>query len=621
MIEAEVWAVYPWYRVDAGLHLEGSFVRQGFALKAAIGGVVATMLGGSIWLGSRGSDVHYTTFEVRRGPLDVKVLEGGNVEALESQEIKSQVKGWQGVKILYIIEEGYSVTEEDVKNKKKLVELDGSELEEKLTTSEISFRGTQASLTEAEKGYDIQRNQSESDIYAAELEMKFALLEMEKYLGSEVAARMHEAIDKLEVDRAANAALEPPTEDEAANDKLPEVDLEELRLEHPDIDFRSYARKEVLGSGEASQQLRKMEDDLMLAEGEHAQALTEFAGKKRLYDHSFITENELASARIKKDKQEVSVQTAETAQSLFIEYEFPKQAEKLVSDYIQAKRKLVRTEQEALSKIAQAKAKLLSAQARYKIEGERIEEYRDQIEKCIMVAERVGLVVYGGSGRQYWDNEPIKEGATIREKQAIITIPDMATMAAKVNIHESDIKKIEVGLKTIVRVDAYPEEKMEGEVIKVGVLPVSENRWMNPDLKVYETTVQIKGVYEWLKPGMSAEVEIMIARLEDVLYIPIQSVVPQGNKQVCFVIENGVPVAREIETGEITLEFITVTKGLEEGESVLIRPPEGSRKEEAEDTEDTEEEEAQPVDEVEPEDEPKPAELNQLTRGGADTKA
>ena len=593
-------------------------MRRGFALKAAIGGVVTAVLGGSIWLGSRGPDVHYTTFEVRRGPLNIKVLEGGNVEALESQEIKSQVKGWQGVKILYIIEEGYSVTQEDVENKKKLVELDGSELQEKLTTSEISFRGTQASLTEAEKGYDIQHNQSESDIYAAELETKFAMLEMEKFLGNEVAAHMHEAIDKLEVDRAAKAALEPPPENEEANDELVEVELEELRLEHPDIDFSSYARMEVLGSGEASQQLRKMENDLMIAKDERAQALVEFEGKQRLFNKNYFTKNELESARIKRDKQEVSVQSAETAKSLFIRYEFPKQAEKLVSDYIQAKRKLERTEQEALSKIAQAKAKLLSAQARYKIEGERIKEYQDQIDKCIMVAERVGLVVYGGSGRQYWNEEPIKEGATIREKQAIITIPDMATMAAKVNIHESDIKKIEVGLKAVIRVDAYPDQKMKGEVIKVGVLPVSENRWINPDLKVYETTVQIEGVYDWLKPGMSAEVEIMIARLEDVLYIPIQSVVPQGNKQVCFVIENGVPVAREIETGELTLEFITVTKGLEEGESVLIRPPEGSRKEE---TENTEEEEAAPEERIEPKDEPKPVDTDRLTRDGADSKA
>lgn len=563
-------------------------MRRGILLKTGIVVSIVAVLGGVLWLSRGSSGTHYTTFEVRRGPLDIKVLEGGNLEALESQEIKSQIKGWQGVKILYIVEEGYSVTEEDVANKLKLVELDASELEEKLTTSEISFKGTQASLTEAEKGYDIQVNQSESDIYAAELESKFALLEMEKYLGSMVTEEMLVAIQELEDQRAAKVAEEEAHADGNGEeeDPLAEIEIEELRLGHPDIDFRSYAHLEMLGSGEASQKLRKFEDDLMIARGERSQAGAELEGKVRLFDREFITKNELESAQIKNDKQDVSVQTAETAKQLYVQYEFAKEAEKLVSDFIQAERKLVRTEQEALSKLAQAKAKQLSAQARFRIEKERIEEYADQIAKSTMVAERAGLVVYGGSGQRYWDSEPIKEGATVREKQAIITIPDMSTMAVQVNIHESEIKKIEVGLKAVIRVDAYADRRLMGEVVKVGVLPDSENRWMNPDLKVYKTTIAIKGTNEWLKPGMSAEVEILIARLEDALYIPIQSVVPQGSKQVCFVIENDVPVAREIETGELTLEFITVTRGLSEGESVLIRPPEGSRQEQDEEDED-----------------------------------
>jgi hypothetical protein len=56
------------------------------------------------------------TFEVRRGNLDISVIEGGTVEALESQEIRCEVAtGYQGTKILKIVEEGYFVTEDDVK--------------------------------------------------------------------------------------------------------------------------------------------------------------------------------------------------------------------------------------------------------------------------------------------------------------------------------------------------------------------------------------------------------------------------------------------------------------------------------------------------------------------------
>ncbi|MEX2016531.1 MAG: hypothetical protein WD873_07800, partial [Candidatus Hydrogenedentales bacterium] len=139
------------------------------------------------------------------------------------------------------------------------------------------------------------------------------------------------------------------------------------------------------------------------------------------------------------------------------------------------------------------------------------------------------------------------------------------------------------GQQATVRVEAFANQRLTGEVTKVSVLPDSENRWRNPDIKVYETTVKINGAHDWLKPGMSAETEIFIDRLEDALYIPIQSVVPDGKDKVCFVIEGGKPVKRVVETGPVTVEFIVITKGLEQGDEVLIRPPAGSRNDAEED--------------------------------------
>jgi HlyD family secretion protein len=554
---------------------------------AAVAGLVA-------WFTSDGPDDSYTTFAVRRGPLEIKVVEGGNIEALESQEIKSQVKGWQGTKILSIVDEGYFVTAEDVSSKKVLVELDSSELQEKLTTSEISFRGTQAQLTEALKGYDIQVNQSESDIYAAELETKFAQLEMEKYLGSEVMRAILELVERsdavkplgeesLSLDAAA-VPVEIAAEGDAAplSDEPAEIAIEELRLNHPEIDFSEYATVERLGDGAANQELSKLTSEVKLAQQERAKAESDMEGKLRLYERKYLTENDFKAAQLAFERQAAGVDAAEKALEIFIEYEFPKQAEKLMSDYIQAKRKLERTEQTALSQIAQARAKMASAQAQFRIEQERIQEYRDQIEKCVMVAEREGLVVYGGSGPNYWNEEPIKEGATVRERQAIITIPDMAKMAVKVNIHESDIKKVAVGQRVRIRIDAFPDRRLMGEVAKVAVLPDAENRWMNPDLKVYQTTIRIEGRHDWIKPGMSAETEVLIKRLDDAIYVPIQSVVPQGDEQVVFVAGGAEPERRVVETGEITVEYITITKGLSEGERILIRPPAGSRKDDRE---------------------------------------
>ncbi|MGC9036335.1 MAG: hypothetical protein ACP5K7_10970, partial [Verrucomicrobiia bacterium] len=115
------------------------------------------------------------TFEARRGDLDITVVEGGTVEALESQEIRCEVAtGYQGTKILKIIEEGYFVTDEDVKNGLVLVELDSSDLRDKLLTQEIQFQSTLAALTEARQSFDIQLNQSKLDIKTADQAARFA---------------------------------------------------------------------------------------------------------------------------------------------------------------------------------------------------------------------------------------------------------------------------------------------------------------------------------------------------------------------------------------------------------------------------------------------------------------
>lgn len=568
-----------------------------------------------LWWMTRSEAVQYTTFTVRRGPLEIKVLEGGTLEARESQEIKSEVKGWQGVKILTIVPEGYYVSQEDVKNRKVLVELDSSELQEKLTTSEIEFKRTQSELAEARKGLEIQLNKSESDIYSAQVEVKLTRIEFEKYVGRVVAEEILGQIEEFEDGTAdvsledIQAAVQPaPSPSELASVvqnfgggegeveagpepgvaasgpiEVPEIQINLLNETLPEIDFPSYCKEELLGNGEANQTLRKNEDAIVVAKRELGLSETEYEGKKRLHEAGFITEKELENAAMDVKKKEIALKAAETAQLVFAEYEFRKQGEKLMSDYILARRKLERARKQAMSELAQAQSKVLAAEARYRIEQDRIREYRDQIAKSTMYAKREGLVVYGGSGEQYWNQEPIKEGATVRERQAIITIPDMSTMAVKVKIHESDIKQIKVGQTAKIRVDADAEKTLEGKVTQVAVLPASQDRWMNPDMKVYETIVSIEGVHNWIKPGMSAQVEILINTLPDVTYIPIQSVVPQGDKQVCFVLNGrGEPEPRVIETSEATVEFIVVTKGLEPGEKVLIRPPAGSRQDERE---------------------------------------
>ncbi len=124
------------------------------------------------------------TFAARRGPLEINVLEGGSLQALESQEVKCEVRvGYQGTKILQIVDEGYLVTEDDVKNGKVLVKLDSSDLEKQIAQQEIQYQQAVASLIDAQQNYEIQLNQNQSDIKAAEQKARFARMDFDKYPG------------------------------------------------------------------------------------------------------------------------------------------------------------------------------------------------------------------------------------------------------------------------------------------------------------------------------------------------------------------------------------------------------------------------------------------------------
>lgn len=510
-----------------------------------------------------------TTFVARRGPLEITVLEGGSIEALESVEIKSEVKG--ETKILSIVDEGYFVTAEDVKNGLVLVELETTRLVEEQVQQELEYQNASATYTEAREQFEIQRNQNESDIQKAILDVKFARMDFEKYLGADVAQEIIHVVG-LEAVETAIMNLDTAGELALASDPASQA-VEATPYRRSPIDLTVYADPDRLGNGEAGQRLRKLEDDLVLAEKEVGLAQSKLQGTQRLFEKEFVTKDELENDEMALRRNEIALESARTSKELFIKYEFPKQAEKLLSDYEEALRKLERTRKQAVSQMAQAEAKLKSAEARFTLQSQRRKEIQEQIEKCVIRATTPGLVVYGARERRYWDEEKIEEGASVRERQAIITIPNTIRMTARVKIHEAYIERVAKGQKARIKVDAHPDRPLTGEVLRIGVLPDAQNRWMNPDLKVYDTTVIIDGTHDWLKPGLSVQVEILVDRLEDVLQVPLRAVSEDGGQRVCYVVKDGIPERRPVETGAFNDAFIEIKSGINEGERLLLRAP------------------------------------------------
>lgn len=508
------------------------------------------------------------TFVARRGPLDINVLEGGSLQAQESQQVKCEVRvGYQGTKILRMVEEGYLVNGEDVKNGKVLVELDSSELEKQTAQQDVEYQQTIAGLIDAQRAFEIQLNQNQIDIQAAEQKARFARLDFDKFLGDTLTARIikEHGLEKILTEAVTNNA-------EGIAPDLEVIESNATVFVKVDIDFSKYASEEMLGDGEAKQKMRKFEDDLQAAQKELGQAKATLDGTRRLFEKQFVAKTELVRDQLAQDSAELKVQTAETARALFRKYDFAKTAEQSLTDFTTALRQLDSTRRVAVSKLAQARAKLRAAQGRYEVQSQQRKDLEEQLRKCTIKATQPGLVVYGSGGND-GNQDPIHEGATVRERQTIITIPDLSQMEVKVKIHESYINKIKVGQKARITVDAFPDIVLNGEVSRMGVLPDSQNRWLNPDMMVYLTTIVIHGTYGWVKPGMSAKVEILVNHLNDVVYVPVQAVTPDNGKLICYVAGLFKPERREVEAGEFNEEFMEIKKGIKEGDCVLLQAP------------------------------------------------
>jgi multidrug efflux pump subunit AcrA (membrane-fusion protein) len=162
----------------------------------------------------------------------------------------------------------------------------------------------------------------------------------------------------------------------------------------------------------------------------------------------------------------------------------------------------------------------------------------------------------------------------VRFRQTMLTIPDMSQMGVKVNIHESQVKKVHIGQRALVRVDAEPGKLLEGKVAELAILPDSSSSRYTPNLKVYPAIIHIDGYHPWLKPGMNAKAEIIVNQLADVLYVPVQSIEVDGDDHhFCYVSRGGSLERRSVVTGQFNDEFIEVQDGLQPGESVALTLP------------------------------------------------
>ena len=232
-----------------------------------------------------------------------------------------------------------------------------------------------------------------------------------------------------------------------------------------------------------------------------------------------------------------------------------------------------RTKGELTVAIEKKKEAELSRQTTLVLERERQVRLERQIKACTMLAPADGIVVYANDpGRFGRVGVQIEEGATVRERQKIVSIIDVkGPTRVNVKVPEAWVHRVRRGQKARIKVDAFADLTLNGEVLSVSPLP-DPNRSFEGTKKVYTTLVRIDDGPNGLRPGLSAEVEIPIIERDDVLSVPSAAVLHFDDKDHVAVKTPGGFEWRDVALGEVNDASVEIKQGLKGGESVILNP-------------------------------------------------
>jgi HlyD family secretion protein len=193
----------------------------------------------------------------------------------------------------------------------------------------------------------------------------------------------------------------------------------------------------------------------------------------------------------------------------------------------------------------------------------------------------------------------------------LMTLSDMSVVTSEVKVDETDIVNVKIGQDADVTIDAVPGKVFKGKVTEIGSqavlrssgLATTQTTTSNQEAKDFKVVVTLDSPPENLRPGLSTTSKIKTAERKNVVAIPIQALAVRSRKdldeaakngkksgnvtlaappapapgdpkkdeiQGVFVVSGKKAVFRPVETGISGVTDIEITKGLQEGDEIVV---------------------------------------------------
>jgi HlyD family secretion protein len=161
----------------------------------------------------------------------------------------------------------------------------------------------------------------------------------------------------------------------------------------------------------------------------------------------------------------------------------------------------------------------------------------------------------------------VKKGATVRVGDPLLWLADLERLRVRANVDQVDLGRVQPGQSVRVSANAFPGRIWLGRIAEVV-----------PDVVVKDSRSVADGLAtlapptDGLVPGMTVDVEIVLAESTDALQVPAEAVSVSGGASYVFLVDGQRLRRLPITTGLSSVAAVAITGGLDDGAVVVLGP-------------------------------------------------
>ncbi|HEV3365284.1 MAG TPA: biotin/lipoyl-binding protein [Acidimicrobiia bacterium] len=230
-------------------------------------------------------------------------------------------------------------------------------------------------------------------------------------------------------------------------------------------------------------------------------------------------------------------------------------------------------------------AEVAAAQADVKNKQAVVDDAQRQLDDTTLVAPTDGTVAViggrigeevpgGGSNRGGFDASALSRppnaqapGSVSSRAGGFVTLTDLGTTEVKARFSEADTAKIKPGQAAKVEFESL------GQQLTARVIRIDPIETVVANVVTYTVTLLLDKKLEEIKPGMTGNVDVIIAQKQNVLRLPVTAINPRNGRATVQVVKpDGELETRQVSTGLKGDDDIEITSGLDEGDKVVVTP-------------------------------------------------